>query len=66
MPNIVCTAPGIDDINLKLLHDGKLFNLNINLFNYSESIEVSNGHNNFIRHVIENDYYDKAGRTVLK
>lgn len=59
MPSIVCTLPTGSLVKLKLLHDGKLFNLNYSCLDYTESIEVTNGYDNFIRHVIENDYYDK-------
>lgn len=59
MPSIVCTLPAGSIVKLRLLHDGKLLNLNYSCLDYTDSIEVTNGYNNFIRHVIENDYYDK-------
>lgn len=58
MPKIICTAPGIDNIEIKLFHDGKFFGLNLKSLYYNETIEITNGHDNFIRHVITNEPHD--------
>ena len=59
MPSIVCMSPDGENIKIKLFHDGKLFSLNYNYLNYSETIDITRGNDNYIRHVIEDNYYDK-------